>query len=244
MQNKKSLITTKKTDAGVVAFPRLSEPRTTLRLARVCEGEAGRDTLKRFVRAVFNRAYGAEINSFCPELLSLARPDGSLCAVAGVRPAAAGPLYAEHYLDAPVESYLASTPRERIVEMGNLAPEEVGQARWLIATLTAYLHAAGYDRVVFTAVPMIFNAFVRMGLQLQVLAPADVSRLPAGVPDRWGSYYRSGPVVCCGDVREGFQLLSSRMDPRRERLRNLWLQACVLGQSSGPFPRQTEECCR
>lgn len=219
--------------APVIALPRLAEPRTDLRLARCREGDPGRGALEDFVRALFYRSYGAQINSFCPELLSLARPDGSLCAVAGVRPASVAHLYSEHYLDAPIERYLGGVARERIVEMGNLAPAEVGQARWLIATLTAFLYSAGYERVVFTAVPMIFNAFTRMGIRLQVLGEADAARLPAGLPDRWGSYYHARPVVCSGDVRDGFRLLSARMDPKRPRLWGLWQQAHAMGADFG-----------
>lgn len=216
-------------------LPHLGEPRTALALTRHERGTAHRGVLETFVRDRFRQTYGAEVATFCPELLSLRRDDHSLCAVAGVRPAATERLYSEYYLDAEVEVFLAGRlggggiSRASVVEMGNLAPASVGQARWLIATLTAYLYSAGYEWVVFTAIPPIYNAFARLGLPLQIYARADIARLPPAVRDQWGSYYETGPVVCYGNIAQGFRQLSAAIRPERRHLWSLWLDAQQLG---------------
>jgi hypothetical protein len=124
-----------------------------------------------FVRDVFFNAYRARLDAFYPLLVGIGYPDGGYAAVAGVRPAGGEALFSEHYLDEPVEKIL-NVERNKIVEIGNLAPASAGQARWLICTLTAFLTGAGFTHVVFTAVPRLQNAFRRMGLPLTKHADA------------------------------------------------------------------------
>lgn len=221
------------------ALPRLGEPRTALTLRRHGRPDPLRPLMEGFVRERFRRTYGAEISSFCPELLSLVGEDQALCAVAGVRPAGQERLYSEHYLDAEIETFLAAQTgrprisRSSIIEVGNLAPASVGQARWLIATLTAYLYSSGYEWVVFTAIPPVYNAFIRLGLPLKIHARADVTRLPPAERVQWGSYYDAGPVVCYGEIAPGFQQLGSAIRPERRKLWGLWLEAQRLGNQAG-----------
>ena len=183
---------------------------------------------------IFRRVYAARISTFYPHLIGITHQDASFAAVAGVRSAASHPLFAEFYLDAPVEdSIFARTgrrvTRDRIAEVGNLAPASAGQARWLIATLTAYLYAAGFSWVVFTTVPTLHNAFARMGLRPIGLGAADVTRLDPALQDDWGSYYDAGPLVYAGEIRQGFQALDDRMRTEQPGLRALWLDALRCG---------------
>lgn len=222
----------------VIPLTRLSEPRTPLRLETHAPGQAGREVLEAFIQAVFARSYGASIQQFYPHLLGLRRSDLSLAAVAGLRPAYAGKLFCETYLDAPVEILLATAcgqqvSRRHVVEVGNLAPASAGQARWLIATVTAYLHGAGFSWVVFTAVPVLHNAFLRMGLQPLALADADPARLAASEQGRWGSYYDGRPVVYAGHVRQGYQALDQAACPQLPLMQRLWQDALFHGQSDG-----------
>lgn len=231
-------LTTEKTRCEVSALPRLGEPRTALTLGRHGRLDPQRLLMEGFVRDRFRRTYGAEVASFCPELLSLVGEDQELCAVAGVRAADQERLYSEHYLDAEIETFLAvQTGRPRIsrssiVEVGNLAPASVGQARWLIATLTAYLYSSGYEWVVFTAIPPVYNAFIRLGLPLKIHARADVTRLPPAERVQWGNYYDAGPVVCYGEIAQGFQQLGAAIRPDRRKLWSLWLEAQRLGNQA------------
>lgn len=163
-----------------------------------------------FVSAVFHKAYGATLGAFYPLLLGLTRDAGDYAAVAGIRPAGAEALFSEHYLDRPVDEIVAA-PRDGIAEIGNLAPANAGQARWLICTLSAFLMGAGFTHVVFTSVPRLRNAFSRMGLPLTRLADARRECLPAGQQAEWGSYYDCKPAVYAGDIVAGTPALLALM---------------------------------
>jgi hypothetical protein len=181
-----------------------------------------------FVQSVFFKAYRARLHSFYPLLIGITYPGGDYAAVAGIRPAGAEPLFSEHYLDVPVETLLG-TERQRIVEIGNLAPASAGQARWLIATLTAFLTGAGFTHVVFTAVPRLHNAFSRMGLPLARHTDALRERLPAAQQQDWGSYYESRPAVYSGDIRVGERAFSNILAAAPE-LHDIYRRALEAGR--------------
>ena len=161
-----------------------------------------------FVRGVFFNAYRARLSAFYPLLVSIGYPYGEYAAVAGVRPAGGEALFSEHYLDEHIEKVL-DVDRQKVVEIGNLAPASAGQARWLICTLTAFLTGAGFTHVVFTAVPRLKNAFRRMGLPLTKHADARQEQLPEHQASEWGSYYDSKPAVFSGDIRIGHSAFSN-----------------------------------
>ena len=184
---------------------------------------ADRPYVEAFVQKVFFKAYQAKLDTFYPLLLSISAradtDDGAYAAVAGVRPAGGEPLFLEHYLDQPIEDVLA-VERHKIIEIGNLAPANAGQARWLITTLNAFMLGAGFTHVVFTAVPHLKNAFSRMGLPLTELAEAHGDSLTIEEKANWGSYYEANPKVFVGDLRVGEGPLTeiSKMDPYLDEL--------------------------
>ena len=196
---------------GMVPLPAASvaEPRR-LALQLIDPSHPERATAEAFVKAVFMDAYDARLTRFYPLLMSILWPDSRYAAIAGVRPAGAETLFSEHYLDAPIEELLG-VEREKIVEIGNLAPASAGQARWLICTLTAFLSGAGFTHVVFTAVPRLYNAFRRMGLPLLKHADARPDCLPAAQVREWGSYYDSKPAVYSGDIGIGVRAFRKLM---------------------------------
>jgi len=181
-----------------------------------------------FVQMVFYNSYGANLDTYYPLLMGIKYPEGGYAAVAGIRPAGGDSLFSEHYLDAPVENIL-NVERENIVEIGNLAPASAGQARWLICTLTSFLTGAGFTQVVFTSVPMLKNAFRRMGLPLTKQADALQERLPITQQQDWGSYYENNPAVYSGQIRIGYDAFNVKMnvDPH---LQDVSRRAFNMGQ--------------
>jgi len=197
------LNTNKDIQKYMVPLPAASAAETMrLDLELIDPSHPERATAEAFVQAVFKDAYDARLTCFYPLLMSIIWPDSRYAAIAGVRPAGAEKLFSEHYLDVPIEALLGEQ-REKIVEIGNLAPASAGQARWLICTLTAFLSGAGFTHVVFTAVPRLYNAFRRMGLPLLKHADARPECLSAAQVREWGSYYNSKPAVYSGDIRIG-----------------------------------------
>jgi len=176
-----------------------------------------RSETEAFIARVFDRAHGARVTRFMPLLLGLRDRGGRLAAACGLRAAGGGPLFLEHYLDAPVERAIgAAVPipvsRTRIVEVGNLAVAPPASARALIAALTDYLVPTPFEWVVFTGGPALRNAFARLGVPLAQLAAARIERLPEPARADWGTYYDSGPTVCAVEVEAARAALAHRPD--------------------------------
>lgn len=174
-------------------------------------GGESRTVVEAFIAAGFRKAYGARLTEFMPELVAL-HDSGQLAAACGLRPAASAPLFLEQYLDAPVEHALDAHGAERrtIVEVGNLSIARPGYARHLVAGLTGLLHGRGMQWALFSAVPALRNNFIRLGIPLFDLGPADPARLPAAARASWGSYYRQNPRVTAVQVDAAFSALYRR----------------------------------
>jgi Thermostable hemolysin len=175
--------------------------------------EQGRAEVEAFIRQRFHLSYGARLESLMPRLFTLADTAGATLCAFGLREAAQGPLFMEHYLDEPVERAIEAhagvrVPRRLIVEVGNLVAEP-GGARAMIVMLTRYLHEAGFEWVVFTGVASLRAAFLRLGLRPFVLAPADPRRLSAEELAAWGRYFTARPQVMGGQVAAGIRTLTS-----------------------------------
>ena len=227
--------------------PLLTELQDPISLRVLETGNSDRQSSERFVQQVFRRSYGADISSFYPTLLSFSVRD-ALVGVAGYRAAGGNSLFSEQYLDQPLEHLLSDywdvpVDRRQIVEVGNLALASPGQARWVIAAVTIFLHSAGYRWVMFTAVTPLINAFRRLGLKPIALASADPARL-ATDGQHWGSYYAAKPSVCVGDIQAGYRKLISCAPVRQPMLQVLLEQA----QQQAALPEQTAlaniEACR
>ena len=193
-----------------------AEKKTATRTDYVVEyihvGNPARKGLEAFIAHSFLATYGATLSHFCDTLLGCRDGGGLWVAALGYSLGKDGPLFLEHYLDAPIEQAIGARAghaiaRAEIVEVGNLAAAHPGAARALIVSMTRLLHAQGLHWVAFTATASLLNSFARLRLKPGVLAEADPRRLPdAG--SRWGSYYESQPQVMFGDIRYGYAQLS------------------------------------
>ena len=159
-----------------------------------------RAEVEQFIDGVFREAYGAKIRRFKPCLMSLRDQDNKLVAACGFRSATLEPLFLETYLDQPIETVLSGcvgfqVRRDDIVGVGNFSVVEPGMARYLITAINDHLHDTSNQWAVFTVVPVLRNAFIKMGLNPAMLGDADKSRLPAEDQAEWGSYYAQKPQV-------------------------------------------------
>lgn len=173
---------------------------------------AARIEAEALIAHTFARRYGARIRQFMPQLMGLRSASGELIAACGLRPATDAPLFLETYLDAPLEAQLRgrlgfNLPRTAIVEVGNLAVTRDGYAPRLIAELTAHLGCSPWQWVAFTAVPVLRNAFLRLGIPLLPIAPAPCSRLTPEERADWGTYYDVRPQVMAVRVSDAHAAL-------------------------------------
>jgi hypothetical protein len=216
--------------------PLLSELREPVGVFHADCSDPARPELHCFIRTVFRRAHGARVDLFYPALLGFQTGQG-LRAVVGYRGGSATELFAEHYLDLPAERLIAARAgrclaRGDLVEVGNLALSDPGHARWVIAASTAFLAAAGYRWVLFTATRPLANAFRRLGLRPIHLADADPARLPDG-GKAWGAYYRQGPAVYAGDILAGAAKLQGACRAGQPHLQSLLRTSQRLGLGAG-----------
>lgn len=186
------------------------------------------DATTAIIATVYRRAYGARLASFMPSFLKVSDKQGAFRAIVGIRKAVDQPLFLELYLDESIEKAIAAkanevVDRKSIIEIGNLAESRPGDARLGIIASTMYLHKLGYRWVVFTAVPQLLNAFRRLGMEPTPMLAADPERLPEDQRAVWGSYYAENPMVCYGDIAQGFASLRD--------FDNTWLGAKKLAES-------------
>ncbi len=202
-----------------------------MRIEIIDAADSRRRQMEALIHARFRDAYDADVQHFMPYLLYLSSMQGEAIAALGFRPAAAEPLFLEHYLDRPVESIISErtgmqAERPQIVEVGNLADLRTGGARAAIVAVTAFLYGQGYRWVVFTGVPTLFNAFYRLGLEPQAIADARPNRLSKAEQDEWGHYYDNCPKVMYGDIHQGQEAL----EYSRKVLHPLWEKAARQGR--------------
>ncbi len=182
-------------------------------LAVHTEGEPRRAQVETFIRSVFARRYGADVQHFAPVLVSL-QDRGEIVAAAGYRSAAGAPLFLERYLPSSVDALLGSQtdgrpPRGSVVEVGNLASSRAGEGRRLISLLGPYLASQGFQWVVGTMTTELRHLFVRIGVTPLALGTADPAALG---PDAalWGTYYDHRPVVLAGHLTQALRHMARR----------------------------------
>ncbi len=161
---------------------------------------ADRHEIEQFIHDVFAQTYGANVQHFMPELVSLRDEEGALVAAFGLRKADTSPLFLEQYLDAPVETvfsgrFNSSISRSQITEIGNLAVSNPRNAGVLIAHVIQHSLDRGIEWGVATAHHSLQNGLIKGGRDVYALQAADPARLDATELASWGSYYHNSPQV-------------------------------------------------
>jgi len=173
-----------------------------------------RHEVEQFIARRFFEVHAARVSSFMPLLVTLFGQDDSILAAVGIRDAAGQALFLEYYLDAPVEQSLSraasggdETPREGIVEIGNLASINRFASRKLFTTLAFLLQERRFEWAVFTGCTSLRKLFHTLGIETFVLGRATQSSLPRD-QQSWGGYYEDNPCVLAGRVRGARRLLT------------------------------------
>jgi hypothetical protein len=178
-------------------------------------GEPGRAAIEQFIADRFSSVHRARVCSFMPSLVGLTDRAGSLRCALGYRPAAAGALFLEQYLDSPIEQAIRAAAathnmaggpvdRQGIVEVGNLAGRGCRMAMYLVAQLPRFLLERGYSWITFTATQRVRDILGTFDAPLIDLGPADPARLQRRGDD-WGDYYDAQPRVMAGWLPHGLR---------------------------------------
>jgi len=161
---------------------------------------ADRAEIEQFICSVFFQVCGAKVRFFLPTLMSLRDQDDKLIAACGIRSATTERLFLENYMDQPIEQLLServgsTVMRDDIVEIGNYSVAEMGISRLLIGAIFEQLHATSKQWAVFTAIQLVRNAMIKVGIVPEFLCDADIKKLPPSEQSEWGSYYEQRPQV-------------------------------------------------
>ncbi len=167
------------------------------------EGHDGREHLEQYISSIFNAAYGAQILEYLPLLFGLENGSSRQAAL-GLRSANCGPLFCEQYLDNTAEQYVEmlygrDAARIQIMEMGNLVATQAGLSGLLYIIITAAIHEAGIDYLMFAANKRVRNSIARFGFTPRTIHGAEQSRL-GDKGFEWGCYYEGEPVVMLADI--------------------------------------------
>lgn len=155
------------------------------------------------VKKIFRSAYGADISSYLPYLLT-AETNQQVAAVIGLRRAFGQELFLEQYLSAPIESALKdinglTVSRKNLIEIGNLVSCQAGLSRQLFIVLAFALAKAEIEWVSFTATAQVEQLLAKLSLFPVIIGQANAQAIVNG-EDSWGSYYVNSPNVCVGNV--------------------------------------------
>lgn len=176
-----------------------------LRLDMVKKEDVLMPLVQGFARRVYRKRYGANLNTFCKELLTLISNRYGVLSCVGINTHESGRFFLEQYLDRPVEEEISGCigediKREEIVEVGTMAVLQGGLCRLMMAGLAGYLTQNGKRFIVCTAVQSISNTFSNFKIPFYTIKKADRDRLKEGAAD-WGNYYDSQPNVIFIDLK-------------------------------------------
>lgn len=169
--------------------------------------DVAREEVEGFAKKCYRESYGAEIKTFCRELLVLRASSGELVSCVGINMAGEGELFLEQYLHTPVEQQLAAklkrpVDRTKIAEIGTLATGHKGLCRLTMVGLAGLLKSRGIEHVTLTGIQSVRNALAHLGIPLHFLSTATADKLKEDA-SQWGSYYEAAPEVVFIDVTIG-----------------------------------------
>lgn len=191
-------------------LPKIRIPRFGLQTP----GSPEREAVEAYIHKRFVEVHAAEVAHFLPNIISM-RCAGEYMAAVGLALASSGKLFAEQYLDAPIEQVISDklgfqVAREQIVEIGNLVSTWKGSSLLLFIVIGEVMKRLGYHYVMFTGTREVKTLLARLRYMPIVLADANPSLLPDGGAS-WGSYYNNQPQVMFGDNRPAME--AARKNP-------------------------------
>ncbi len=191
-------------------LPKISIPRFGLQTP----DSPDRAAVETYIQDRFAEVHQAKVSHFLPNIISL-RCAGEYSAAVGLAPASHGKLFAEQYLDAPIEKVISKklnlqVARDQIVEIGNLVSTWKGSSLLLFIVIGEVMERLGYHYVMFTGTREVKALLARLRYSPVVLADADPGVLLDGGAS-WGSYYKNQPQVMFGDNRPA--MAAARKNP-------------------------------
>ncbi len=170
--------------------------------------EEGRSRVENFIWKGFKQHYGANIQHFLPNLISIGSQKKTQSAL-GFRGASDYPMFIEQYLTQPIEMFFDSENivRKQIGEIGNLLGTKKLLTRQLFIITAMAISKAGYKKLVFCATPQIKSMLQSLAMTTHYIAKADPKCLGSQI-NCWGSYYESTPELLAIDLDQALFLIN------------------------------------
>ena len=152
-----------------------------------------RQNVEAYIADQFSREYGAKIDAFLPQLLTMRCRSGFSAAV-GLRQAENDVLFLEQYLSQSIEQAITDmaqidVKREDIIEIGNLVATQRGASHLLFILIAAMMNKAQKQWMVFTATGQVAKILRKFKFDTLTLCHADAEKmntihycLEAGLP--------------------------------------------------------------
>lgn len=192
---------------------KLGQSHPTMQEAKVTSLQADhaqRTQVEDFIKSIFKKHHGAELDHFAPSLLATFNQEGDVDAALGYRLAGNEALFLENYLDQSIESLVSNymgQPIERhsIGETGNLASSNAASCKALFAYTADYLHQQGVEWFVSTGTGVMRVVYRRLGIKAHVIHDVEKTRLSEDQQHAWGSFYEDKPKIILINVAQAKQ---------------------------------------
>jgi hypothetical protein len=180
-------------------------PSNDLKIEIVSQSSPNRHEVENFIADSFQNHFDAKLKSFFPLILTIRKiKTNGLIAAVGIRCAKKEQLFSECYLDESIEQTIVKlestlTSRGKIAELGNFVVKNRSDIKQVIPVLGKFIKTLNVDWVIYTLTRPIKEYFHKLGIKLNHIVDADISKVNGAAKD-WGRYYNFKPAVYYSSV--------------------------------------------
>ena len=174
-----------------------------------------RKEIEEYISLKYREKHNATLTHFSSTLFVGTSEDQTQVAI-GIEQLKTHKAFLEQYLEQPIEQSLQNMTqrdisRSKIVEIGNLASENMEYAKIIVAFLVFYLSLEGVEWAVCTGTIAVRYVLKQMGLHFHVLEKANPDVL-GEAKKQWGNYYEQKPLVLAINVAESLSVTEKNYD--------------------------------
>jgi hypothetical protein len=179
------------------------------------ESQPERKQVEAFISTKYQEMHKATLSHFSSTLFVGEFQHQTQVAI-GIEPLKSHQAFLEQYLVQPIEQTLTKmiqrdVAREKIIEIGNLASQNMEYAKMMVAFLVFYLTVAEVEWAVCTGTIAVRYVLQQMGLHFHVLEKANPEVL-GEAKKQWGNYYQQKPLVLAINVADALAVTQQHYD--------------------------------
>ena len=186
-----------------------------LHIHAVQENQSERKQVESFISTKYQEMHKATLSHFSSTLFVGEFKHQTQVAI-GIEQLKSHQAFLEQYLVQPIEQTLKKmiqrdVARDKIVEIGNLASQNMEYAKMIVAFLVFYLTVAEVEWAVCTGTIAVRYVLQQMGLHFQILEKANPEVL-GEAQKQWGNYYQQKPLVLAINVADALAVTQQHYD--------------------------------